>query len=216
MIEVKNMSIRIGDFQLHDINFTVPTGQYCILMGPTACGKTTVLETICGLKQIQQGQVFLHGYDVTHTKPALRNIGFVPQDGALFTHMSVFDNIAFSLNIAKIPQDDIRARVETLAEMMSITHLLQRHCVGLSGGERQRVALGRALASNPSILCLDEPLSALDDETHGDICDLLKSVHKQTDVTTLHITHSMSETKRLADLCLTFNKHGQISKRSNA
>ena len=211
MIKIKNMTIRLGDFQLHDINFTVPTGKYCVLMGPTACGKTTVLETICGLKPLLNGEIFLHGHDVTHTKPALRNIGFVPQDGALFTHMNVFDNIAFSLKIAKQSQSDITTRVETLAEIMSITHLLKRNSEGLSGGERQRVALGRALANEPSILCLDEPLSALDDETHTDMCDLLKAVHKQTNVTTLHITHSMTETKRLADLCLKFDRDGQIT-----
>lgn len=186
---------------MNDVSFEVPTGAYAVLMGRTGSGKTTLLESITGLKRVQSGRILLDDQDVTNRKPAERNIGYVPQDGALFTTMNVRDQLAFALSIRRQPKEVIEQRVEELAHLLHIEHLLERTVRGLSGGERQRVALGRALSFRPSILCLDEPLSALDDDTRQRMYVLLQQVRQQTGVTTLHVTHSIDEAEHLAD-CL--------------
>lgn len=168
-------------------------------MGKTGSGKTTILESICGLKHVISGRIVLNGVDVTWLKPAERNIGYVPQDGALFSTMSVRQQLAFALVIRKASKSEINSRVDELSELLEIRHLLERTPHGLSGGEKQRVALGRALAFRPSTLCLDEPLSALDDDTRQQMYKLLEHVRERTGVTTLHVTHHMYEARRLAD-----------------
>jgi ABC-type sugar transport system ATPase subunit len=168
-------------------------------MGKTGCGKTTILEAICGLKPVKSGRILLDGRDATQLSPGSRNIGFVPQDGAIFQTMSVYDNIAFGLSIRHWQASAIQTRVQELSELLGVSHLLSRQPRHLSGGESQRVALGRALAANPSILCLDEPLSALDEDTREEIYELLQTVKQHTDVTILHITHNKSEAFALAD-----------------
>jgi len=202
MIRVQDLHIRVGQFALEEVSFEVPTGKYGVLMGKTGTGKTTVLEAITGLKSIGSGTIELGGGDASQLKPAERNIGFVPQDGALFGTMTVRENLAFALVIRRVPKPDIAERVDELAEMLEITHLLDRRIPGLSGGERQRVALGRALAFQPTTLCLDEPLAALDEATREQIIELLKRVQHETHVTTLHITHNRREAEALADVWL--------------
>ena len=139
----------------------VLNGDYAVLMGKTGSGKTTLLEAVAGLKPITAGRVVLHDRDVTRRRPSERNLGYVPQDGALFTRMTVRDHLAFALVIRRWPYAGDRQRVAELARMLEIDHLLDRTPRGFSGGERQRVALGRALSFRPQALCLDEPLSAL-------------------------------------------------------
>lgn len=202
MIKVEKLSLQAGDFQLKNVSFSVPRGQYAILMGKTGSGKTTILETICGLRKIQSGKILLAGNDITFKKPAERGIGFVPQDGALFPTMTVEDQIGFSLTLRKWSSSQIEKRVQELAELLEIDHLLKRTVTGLSGGEKQRIALGRALAARPGILCLDEPLSALDDETKKGMFRLLKSIQEQAGVTTLHISHHVTEARILGDTIL--------------
>ncbi len=199
MIVLENVCLRAGQFRLDDVSLEVPTANYAVLMGKTGSGKTTLLESICGLKRIASGRILLGGKDVTRRKPAERNIGYVPQDGALFTTMTVREQIAFALTIRKAAKDVINARVKELAELLEISHLLDRTIVGLSGGEKQRVALGRALSFRPATLCLDEPLSALDDETRQQMYKLIRHVREHTGVTTLHVTHNVEEAERLAD-----------------
>ena len=199
MIQLNDLSITAGDFQLSKINFTIPTGKYGVLMGRTGSGKTTVLEAIAGLSTVTGGQIILGKTDVTHLKPSQRNLGYVPQDGALFDTMSVQEHLSFALTIRKVSKTEINRRVQELANLLEITDLLDRSPLKLSGGERQRVALGRALSFQPTTLLLDEPLSALDEATHDQICKLLHTVQQHTGVTVLHITHSMSEANRLAD-----------------
>lgn len=202
MISVKGLAVQAGEFRLSNVAFQVPSGQYGILMGRTGSGKTTILESLCGLKRVSAGQILLNGRDVTRLKPALRGIGFVPQDAALFPTMSVEQQLGFALTIRKWKTLEIRQRVDELAELLGIGHLLKRSIVGLSGGERQRIALGRALAPHPKVLCLDEPLSALDEATRGDMYELLKAVQRVTGVTALHITHSRREARNLGDVLL--------------
>lgn len=202
MIRVNHLTVTAGTFRLENVSFEIPTGQYAILMGKTGSGKTTILESLCGLKSVEQGQIELMGRNVTHLKPAERGIGFVPQEGALFPKMTVGQQLGFALTIRRWKADDVADRVEELASLLGIEPLLDRRPGGLSGGERQRVALGRALAARPSVLCLDEPLSALDDATRHEMCSLLKTICDQTGVTTLHITHNRSEAENLGDVLL--------------
>ncbi len=210
MIRLKNISIQVGDFQLKNVSLQVPAGSYGMLMGPTGSGKTTLLEAIAGLKPLIGGAINLAGRDVTGLKPAERNIGYVPQDGALFTTMSVEAHLGFALAIRRTPRPQIQQRVQELAELLKIEHLMSRSIHGLSGGERQRVALGRALSFHPATLLLDEPLSALDDVTREEMYTLLKVVQFRTRVTFLHVTHSHEDTIRLAD-CLFHLERGRLA-----
>lgn len=202
MISVARLTIRIGAFALADVDFTVPTGQYAVLMGRTGAGKTTLLEAICGLKRVAAGTVRLNGHDVTQLKPAARGIGYVSQDAALFSTLTVREHLAFPLVIRHWKQSEIAARVADLADLLGLSKLLDRRPLGLSGGEAQRVALGRALAFRPSILCLDEPLSALDAETKAEMYKLLLSVQQREQVTALHVTHNREDADELADVIL--------------
>ena len=202
MISVKNLSLAVGEFNLENVSFEIPSRSYCALMGKTGCGKTTILEAICGLHNVSSGNIILMSRDVTALPPAERGIGFVPQDGALFSTMTVEKNLGFSLHVRGRPRAAIDQRVKELARLLGIDDLLHRRVQGLSGGEKQRVALGRALAFEPGILCLDEPLSALDDETKTGLIDLLGKVREETGVTTLHITHSLREARSLCDMLL--------------
>ncbi len=209
MISIEGLSVHNGSFSLEEITLTVPSGEYAVLMGKTGCGKTTVLEAICGLKRPHAGVIRLMGRDVTNLKAAERGIGYVPQDVALFRTMTIRRHLAFALRVRRWPRRDIDARVGELADMLGLTDLLERRPIGLSGGEARRVALGRALAFYPTILCLDEPLSSLDYETREEMCRLLKMLQERTGVTTLHVTHDHSQVLSLADRLFQFSD-GQV------
>ena len=202
MISVAHLSLQLGEFSLKDVSLDVPQGHYCVLMGKTGTGKTSILEAICGLRPILSGQIRLAGRDVTHLKPAARGIGYVPQDGALFDTMTVRQNLSFALDMRRVRPTMIRQRVDEMSSMLEVEHLLSRYPKNLSGGEKQRVALGRALAFRPTILLLDELLSALDDETKHHMYDMIQRVREYANVTALHVTHSRSEAETLADLIL--------------
>ena len=204
MIRFDSITLTQGSFHLSNVCFEVPKGAYAVLMGPTGCGKTTVLELLCGLRAPMSGSIQINDRDVTTLSPAARGVGYVPQDGALFPRLTVGEQVGFSLRVRHIPESEVLARVAELGEMLGIGHLLGRRPSGLSGGERQRVALGRALAFRPSVLCLDEPLGALDEDMHHEMCSLLEAVHAETGVTALHVTHSGSEAERLATHQLRF------------
>jgi molybdate/tungstate transport system ATP-binding protein len=202
MIAVEKLALRQGDFSLNDLTFELPEGAYGVLVGRSGCGKTSLLEAVCGLRPISSGRIILGGQDVTDLKPGERGVGYVPQDGALFPHLSVARQLAFSLVLRKTEPAQIAKRVDELSERLGIKHLLDRMPDSLSGGECQRVALGRALSLYPKYLCLDEPLSALDDETHEEIYGLLQQTVKGSDVTVLHVTHNKREVESLADVVL--------------
>jgi len=213
MIELQNVSIRSGPFVLSNVNIRVERGSYAVLMGGTGQGKTTVLEAICGLRTVLGGRIIVDDVDVTNWKPADRGIGFVPQDLALFPTMSVREHLEFALRIRQIDSKTIRLRVDELSQLLGIDQLLNRSVRNLSGGEAQRVALGRALAFQPRALLLDEPLTALDEQTRRRMCDLLRSVQHTSGITTLHITHNQSEAKALANQLFVIESH-QVSERA--
>lgn len=202
MIALDNISIRSGGFSLLNISFSIPTGAWAVFMGRTGSGKSTLLEIICGLRRPDTGRVLLDDVDVTHLRPADRGIGYVPQDRALFQTMTVRQNLAFAPKLRRWPPEKIDQRVNELADLLGITSLLDRGPHRLSGGESQRVALGRALAARPALLCLDEPLSALDDATREEMRAVLRSVRERTRVTTMHITHHAEDGRGLADRML--------------
>ena len=199
MIELKNVSCTQGSFQLKDVSLSIGAGEYAVLMGPTGRGKTTLLEIICGLRPVAEGRVVVRGVDVTGWPPADRQIGYVPQDLALFPNMNVRGHLEFALRLRRKSKPLIDARTDELSKLLGITHLLQRSIQGLSGGEAQRVALGRAIAFEPAVLLLDEPLSALDADTRQDMHDLLRKLKHSTGMTTLHVTHNHEEAAALAD-----------------
>lgn len=199
MIAFEVVTVGAGGFRLEGVSFEVPAGSYAVLMGKTGSGKTTLLEAICGLRRVSRGRILLAGEDVTGLRPADRGLGYVPQDRALFQTMTVRQNLAFAPTIRGWGAAETEARVAELASLLRISPLLDRLPAGLSGGEAQRVALGRALAAKPRILLLDEPLSALDDDTWEGMTALLAQVRKATGVTTLHVTHRREEARRLAD-----------------
>ena len=202
MIELDHITLQVGAFRLTDVSCRIPRGSHTALMGRTGTGKTTLLEAVCGLRTVVSGHIRIDGRDVTLDPPGARGVGFVPQDGALFAHLTVRQHLAFALDVRRWPADRIAARVDELASWLRLTPLLDRLPLGLSGGEAQRVALGRALSFHPQVLCLDEPLSALDDETRAEICDVLSDIRQRTGVTLLHITHNRREAARLADYAL--------------
>ncbi len=198
MIETRQLSIRLGEFDLRDISFQVQEGEYYVILGPTGAGKTVLLECIAGILRPDHGTVWIGGHDVTGVPPERRNVGYLPQDHALFPHLTARENLAFGLHI-RGRQADISAKVADLSEMLGIGHLLDRFPATLSGGEKQRTALGRALAVDPVAILLDEPLSALDVATRERIGDELRNIRDRTGVTIIHICHDFEETLRLAD-----------------
>ena len=209
VIEVSNLSLQQGAFGLKNVEVRIPANHYGVLMGHSGSGKTSLMEAICGLRPIERGRILLAGLDVTHLRPGERSIGYVPQDGALFPTLSVREQVAFGMRLRKSTDQEIEERVGELSSLLGIDHLLDRLPHGLSGGETQRVAIGRALAIRPQILCLDEPLSALDDVARGELIALLKTLHEEMPVTTLHITHHAREAQELADLRFTISS-GQV------
>jgi len=196
MIAIEGLHLQAGTFAMRDVCLRVEAGEYAVLMGRTGCGKTSILEAVAGLRPIRGGRILLGECDATRLHPAARGVGYVPQDLALFPSLSVREHLAFALDVRRLPPGE---RVAELAELLGITHLLERRPAGLSGGEAQRVALGRALSFRPPVLLLDEPLSALDDETRAEMIALLRRVQRAEGVSVLHVTHSKAEAQALAD-----------------
>ena len=208
MIELRQGTLGAGDTRISQVSLTIPSGAYAVLLGPTGCGKTTLLETIAGLRPLHGGSLMINGEDMARRDPADRGIGYVLQDGALFPTMSVQGQLVFALQIRKHSQAEQDQRLSELAQQLSLTDLLNRRPHELSGGERQRVALGRALANRPSLLLLDEPLSSLDDGTREAMQDVLAEVHRASSCTVLHVTHRIAEAQALGTLRLGFVGNG--------
>ncbi|MFH1732629.1 MAG: ABC transporter ATP-binding protein [Planctomycetota bacterium] len=198
MIRADAVNYEIGSFAL-DASIEMNGSEYFVLLGATGSGKTIFLECLCGLREIAAGKIEIDGRDVTGSEPADRNIGYVPQDGALFDHLDVRDNIAFGPKVHGMSPGRRAGQVADIAQMLGIGHLLGRRIRGLSGGERQRVALARALACSPAVLLLDEPVSALDEFTRDRICRQLVRLQRETGVSVVHVCHSFEEARLVAD-----------------
>ena len=198
MIVAEQLRFRIGTFDM-DASLSVGDNEYFVLLGMTGSGKTLFLECLAGLRPIESGRVAIGKTDVTDAAPRFRRIGYVPQDGALFDHLNVRDNIGFALRVQGERGDKRYAVVSELAGTLGLSALLERPIAGLSGGERQRVALARALAAQPSVLLLDEPVSALDEFTRDSVCAVLARVQKEMNIPVIHVCHSSEEAGMVAD-----------------
>lgn len=199
MISIKGVTVKIGNFTLNDINLNIQEGEYFVVVGPTGAGKTIILEAIAGLQRFRNGEIWIRGKDVTSLPPEQRQIGYVPQDYALFPFLNVRDNINFGLRRLVNNKQQNRERVESIAHILGIYHLLDRNVRKLSGGEKQRVAIARALAISPKVLLLDEPMGSLDVRTAKYLRLELKRYHEELGITTIHVTHNLIEAEEMAD-----------------
>ncbi len=199
-IELKNVAKHYGaEAVLHDFSLEIPQGELFVLLGPSGSGKSTLLRLIAGLTPQDNGTIYLNGRDVTALPPQKRRTGFVSQNYSLFQHMTVAQNIAFGLEIERIPRPQREARVRELLELIELSDLGDRLPSQLSGGQQQRVAVARALAQNPDVLLLDEPFGALDVKIRGQLRHNLRNIQKQLNVTAILVTHDQDEAFELAD-----------------
>jgi len=199
MIRVNNLQRTWGDFSLHDITLDVSAGEYLVILGPTGCGKTLLLETVAGIHRHYNGSILLDGVDVADVPPYQRSIGFVYQKSMLFPNLTVSQNISFGMKMRRIKRSAQDETIERLSGLLRIRYLLNRDVTSLSGGEMQKVALARALAIEPKILLLDEPLSPLDQASKDALIEEIRVLHRQLGTTTLHVTHDHNIARKLAD-----------------
>jgi len=200
MIVVQQLRFSVGTFALQDISLEVARGEYFVLLGPSGSGKTLLLESLCGLHRIDAGRILVQGADVTRLEPRRRRIGYLPQDYALFPHLSVRSNVAFGLrNPLSAWLGPESRQVDELMQLVDIETLARRKPRNLSGGEKQRVALARALAVQPLLLLLDEPVSALDEQMRDTLCRQIKGLQRRTATTTIHVCHNFAEMLAVAD-----------------
>ncbi len=199
MIRIINLCKDWKEFSLKDINLEVKKGEYFVILGPTGAGKTLLLETIAGFHFPDTGEVWIERHDVTNLPPERRKIGFIYQDYSLFPHFTVEENIEFGLKLKKSSATENRKRLKEIMDWLSILHLAHRYPATLSGGEQQKVAIARAIAIEPSVLLLDEPLSALDLRTRDYLREELKKIKRELGITMVHVTHDQTEAMVLAD-----------------
>ena len=199
MVCIDNISIKSDAFTLSDVSFEIAEGKCLALMGKSGVGKTTIMEAICGLREVFSGRVMIGGKDITHAEPRERMVGLVPQDNVLFPSMTVREHLAYGPLLRRWKSADVTVRVEEVAEQLGISHLLERRPKGLSGGEAKRVAIGRAISAKPTLLCLDESFTGLDSETLEEVMNVVKSTIRSEMICTLFITHQISEAENLAD-----------------
>lgn len=200
VIEIKNVAKRFGAVTaLHNVDMTIADKEFMVLLGASGCGKTTLLRIIAGLETPSEGEVWIGGRRVDNLAPRDRGIAMVFQNYAVFPHLTVFENIAFGLRMQKTPQAEVTRRVTRTAELMHIEQLLKRYSGQLSGGQRQRVAVARALAMEPEVILMDEPLSNLDALLRLEMRAELKGVLAESKSTAIYVTHDQVEAMSLAD-----------------
>jgi ABC-type Fe3+/spermidine/putrescine transport system ATPase subunit len=199
VISVERLCCTFGDFALSDISLQIEKGAYWVILGPSGCGKSVLLQTIAGFFSPSKGRIRVGGSDITQLPPERRKMGLVFQQAALFPHKSVRENIAYGLRARKIPADAVARKVDALVERLGLGAILSRPVATLSGGEAQRIAVARALAIEPDLLLLDEPMSALDHNTRLELQVELARLHEELGLTTLHVTHSREEAAALGD-----------------
>ena len=188
-----------GTRALEDVNIEINDGEFVVLVGPSGCGKTTLLRMVAGLEDITEGEISIENKVVNEIAPKDRDIAMVFQNYALYPHMSVYDNMAFSLKLRKLPKDEIDQKVKDAAKTLEIDELLERKPKALSGGQRQRVAMGRAIVRNPQAFLMDEPLSNLDAKLRVQMRAELGELHSQLETTTLYVTHDQVEALTMGD-----------------
>jgi molybdate/tungstate transport system ATP-binding protein len=210
MIKIENLSKDWKEFKINDVSLEINENEYFILLGPSGSGKTMLLELIAGMWSPDSGKIYINDENVTYLPPEKRGVGFVYQNYMLFPHKTVFDNIAFGLKIRKFKKELIKKNVDEIMTLFGISHLTDRLPRTLSGGEQQRTALARALIINPKVLLMDEPLSALDRITRGELIKEFKKIHNEFEITIIHVTHNFDEALQLADRVAIIKK-GRVS-----
>jgi sn-glycerol 3-phosphate transport system ATP-binding protein len=190
---------------IHDLNASIGDGEFVVIVGPSGCGKSTLLRMVAGLEDISGGTISIGERVVNELEPAERDIAMVFQNYALYPHMSVFDNMAYGLKIAKRPPEEIKARVDKAAGILELSHLLQRKPRELSGGQRQRVAMGRAIVRQPQVFLFDEPLSNLDAKLRAQTRLEIQKLHRELGITSLFVTHDQVEAMTLAQRMIVMN-----------
>ncbi len=210
-VELRNISKRFGAVDvIRNLGLTVEDGSFCALLGPSGCGKSTLLRMIAGLESISEGQALIGGVDVTHEEPAKRRVAMVFQSYALYPHLTVEQNICFSLSLAGAARSVQKEQAQRVAKMLQLEPLLDRRPAQLSGGQRQRVAIGRALVRDPEVFLFDEPLSNLDALLRVQMRLELAKLHNDLGTTMIYVTHDQVEAMTLADKIVVLDK-GRIS-----
>jgi multiple sugar transport system ATP-binding protein len=182
-----------------DLNLDIEDGEFLVLVGPSGCGKSTSLRMLAGLEEVTSGKIYIGDRDVTHLPPKERDIAMVFQNYALYPHMTVADNMAFSLKMAKVPKEERMARVKEAAKLLDLEQYLERKPKALSGGQRQRVAMGRAIVRQPQVFCMDEPLSNLDAKLRVSTRTQIAALQQRLGVTTVYVTHDQVEAMTMGD-----------------
>lgn len=199
MLKISELFVRVGDFELRNVNIDIADGEYFVILGASGAGKTLLLETIAGRYRLSAGCIELDGQDVSALLPEQRNIGFVYQNYELFPHLSVEQNIAFGLRYKGIVKNDRQLKTREMLDILSLGHVRKSYPGTLSGGEKQRTAIGRSLILSPRLLLLDEPMSSLDYMTKQHVKKSIKEVHRQFAPMVLHVTHDIEEALFFAD-----------------
>ena len=184
---------------VNDLNLDIEDGEFLVLVGPSGCGKSTSLRMLAGLEEVTNGKIFIGDRDVTHLPPKERDIAMVFQNYALYPHMTVADNMAFSLKMAKVPKEERMERVKEAAKLLDLEQYLERKPKALSGGQRQRVAMGRAIVRQPQVFCMDEPLSNLDAKLRVSTRTQIAALQQRLGVTTVYVTHDQVEAMTMGD-----------------
>ncbi|MGB3289785.1 MAG: sn-glycerol-3-phosphate ABC transporter ATP-binding protein UgpC [Burkholderiaceae bacterium] len=202
-VQIRAIQKYFGGTQvIRGVDIDIEDGQFAVLVGPSGCGKSTLLRMLAGLEQITEGEILIDGRVVNDVPPKERDIAMVFQNYALYPHMTVFDNMAFSLMLAKVDKATVRQRVDHASEILGLGELLQRYPRQLSGGQRQRVAMGRAIVRDPQVFLFDEPLSNLDAKLRVQMRAEIKALHQRLRTTSVYVTHDQIEAMTMADQIL--------------
>ena len=209
-VELRNVNKSFGKTEvIHDVDLEIEKGEFVVFVGPSGCGKSTLLRLIAGLETLSSGEIVIADKSVKDLPPSKRGIAMVFQSYALYPHMTVYNNMAFSLNLQGMKKSEVKERVDAAARILQMEHLLDRRPAALSGGQRQRVAIGRAIVRNPEVFLFDEPLSNLDAALRHDTRVEIAKLHNQLGVTTIYVTHDQVEAMTLADKIVVL-KDGQV------
>jgi multiple sugar transport system ATP-binding protein len=210
-LTLENVTKRFGRHvvAVNEFNLHVHDGEFLVLLGPSGCGKTTAMRMVAGLEEVTEGRILIGDKDVTDLPPRKRNVSMIFQNYAVWPHMTVYDNIAYALKLKRVPKKEMDRTVKEVSEMTKIGELLQRYPSQLSGGQQQRVAVARAIAVQPKIFLMDEPLSNLDAKLRGSMRTELKTIHVTTGATSVFVTHDQSEAMSMADR-IVIMKDGEV------